>query len=376
MSTQLLQSALSTLTQMPSPPQPPPLYETNPPQLRYPAASAAFNNETARAPSSYSPSLHCSQPALALPGFVTTTSTTATTTATTTTTTANANAAAVAAANARAGHSSSSSNSRGKTTFSHLPTHAQQQQRRKKLGRFRPPRMRGPNHPATAMMSTAPPTTAAPTAAVAGAAPASSSSAPPRPPRPLPSLPTHKLHQTRRARCRKNNSHRPPLAFLPPPAPPQFPHPPQRRKKGDFYRPVSSSLRREATLNNSLPSSIPSTNPDPALLLRPCLTADPPLPNAQTPDLESLLDDVFADLAALSRTEQEREEDEGDDNDYDPEEEEEDFCTPPLAGWLYPDETYAADRAKFSDVGGTTLDRTFIGMPVPEDVLDGVDSRL
>ncbi|KAJ3145945.1 hypothetical protein HDU89_006832 [Geranomyces variabilis] len=368
MSTRLLKSSLSTLSQMPSPPPPPPpLCETNSPQLRYPAASAAFNNETARAPSSYSPSYQCSQPVLALPGFATMTRTTTTTT--TTTTTANANAAAVAAANARAGHSSSSGNSRGKTAFSHLPTHAQQQQRRKKLGRFRPPRMRGPNHPATAMMSTAPPTTAAPTAAVAGAAaPASSSSAPPRQPPPPP--PTRKLHQTRRVRCRNNNSHRPPLAFLPP-APPQFPHPPQRRKKGDFYRPVSSSLRREATLNNSLPPPNPNTDPNPALLLQPCLAADPPLPNAQTPDLESLLDDVFADLAALSR---EQEEDDGDD-DYDPEGEE-DFCTPPLAGWLYPDETYAADRAKFSDVGGTTLDRTFIGMPVPEDVLDGVDSRL
>ncbi|KAJ3149283.1 hypothetical protein HDU86_007006 [Geranomyces michiganensis] len=88
-------------------------------------------------------------------------------------------------------------------------------------------------------------------------------------------------------------------------------------------------------------------------------------------DLEALLDDVFADMALNSVQEASNQIDTvepADDYEY--------METPPLAGWQYPDEHYEAERRRFSAVGGKTLDRTFIGRAVPEDLLSGVDSQL
>ncbi|KAJ3149539.1 hypothetical protein HDU86_006944 [Geranomyces michiganensis] len=234
--------------------------------------------------------------------------------------------------------------------------------RKRKLGRFRPRMGFGAATATAAAAVAAANTTTVPANAPIGLAPSSPSA-------------SRKLNHRRRRR--------PPLPMPPPPPP---------RRKGDFYRPASL-LRRETANANTVNGLIAHSPPLPLLPEFPsappphCDKPPPPCLQQTTPaevDLEELLDDVFADLAAgwasnsnnNSATNDdgktESSQDESDEMDYDAE----DFCTPPLAGWLYPDESYAADRRKFSDVGGTTLDRTFIGMPVPENVLDGVDSRL
>ncbi|KAI8820954.1 uncharacterized protein EV422DRAFT_567280 [Fimicolochytrium jonesii] len=147
-----------------------------------------------------------------------------------------------------------------------------------------------------------------------------------------------------------------------------------KRKKGDYYRPppVIVNLFRPddvAVASSTEKSILPTQSEKPGLdASTPCTLTDV--------EIDLLLDDAFADLGLEigggegETTDAERDADADEEEDDD---EGEGCTTPPFAEWEYPDEIYVADRVKFREMGGTSLDRSFIGCMPPKGVLEGLD---
>ncbi|KAJ3179262.1 hypothetical protein HDU85_004953 [Gaertneriomyces sp. JEL0708] len=141
-----------------------------------------------------------------------------------------------------------------------------------------------------------------------------------------------------------------------------------RRKYRDSYRPDPTSR----------PLYTPApvfTIPLPIAPTTALVSTAPPEPAAQETSTESttkepdevdkLLDDAFAELdLELSPA---TDDSESDDSESDG------SCTPPLSQWQYPTTPYVHDSSRFSGLGGSTTDGTFIGNPLSTNVLGNFD---
>ncbi|KAI8824462.1 uncharacterized protein EV422DRAFT_321329 [Fimicolochytrium jonesii] len=133
------------------------------------------------------------------------------------------------------------------------------------------------------------------------------------------------------------------------------------RRKGDFYRPpapenLSCSPTTQVDGEGATDSHLKGTSK---------LSAHSSPPTLTDAEVDDILDEAFADLGWNVGQQSERAGDEDED--------EEDNMTPPLADWIYPTEIYEADRKKFFEMGGTSLDRSFIGCTPPPNILADLD---